>query len=117
MGVLDDKRLTQKARDVISAPRVVVGVSAVNLWEISIKHGLNRGDMPISGKEALHFFTEAGYHLLNIIPEHTIAVEDLATHHHDPFARLLIAQALTELMRLITHDVQVAKYSDTIMHV
>lgn len=116
-AITDDKRLTQKAREMISASRSVVWVSAVSLWEISIKHGLGRGDMPISGKKALQFFNEAGYRLLNIVPEHTVAVEDLAFHHHDPFDRLLVAQALTEPMRLITHDALVAKYSDTIVHI
>jgi PIN domain nuclease of toxin-antitoxin system len=38
-------------------------------------------------------------------------------HHQDPFDRLLVAQALVEPMRLLTHDVMVAKYSDAIVFV
>ena len=40
-------------------------------------------------------------------------VETLPHHHKDPFDRILIAQALAEPMRLLTHDALVAKYSDS----
>ncbi len=73
--------------------------------------------MPVSGQEALSYFRLAGYRILAIEPEHAIAVETLADHHQDPFDRLLVAQALVEPMRLLTHDTTVAKYSDTIIHV
>lgn len=82
---------TKKAREIIIALRTVIWVSAVSLWEIAIKHGLGRGDMSISGSEALQFFHAAGYPLLAVEPEHAIAVADLPRHHHDPFDRLLVA--------------------------
>jgi PIN domain nuclease of toxin-antitoxin system len=41
----------------------------------------------------------------------------LAAHHADPFDRILVAQALTEPMRLVTHDPVVARYSDTIIEI
>jgi PIN domain nuclease of toxin-antitoxin system len=44
-------------------------------------------------------------------------VQDLAAHHHDPFDRMLVAQALLEPMRLMTHDPIVALYSDTIIKI
>jgi PIN domain nuclease of toxin-antitoxin system len=71
--------------------------------------------MPISGETALNYFREAGYHLLTIKPEHAAAVETLPPHHADPFDRLLVAQALTEPLRLLTHDSQVARYSDSVL--
>ena len=55
------------------------------------------------------------YLFLAIRPEHGAAVEDLTAHHQDPFDRLLVAQALTEPMRLVTHDALVARYSDTVI--
>ncbi len=73
--------------------------------------------MPISGAEALRYFTEAGYRSLPIEAEHAAAVAQLPAHHHDPFDRLLVAQALTEPMRLVTHDATVALYSDTVIRV
>ena len=46
-----------------------------------------------------------------------VAIEELAVHHRDPFDRLLVAQALVEPMRLITHDPLVALYNDTIIKI
>jgi len=65
----------------------------------------------------VRYFQESGYRFLQIEVEHTIAVEDLPAHHQDPFDRILVAQALIEPMRLITHDPMVALYSDTIIKV
>ncbi|MFM2328699.1 MAG: hypothetical protein RLZZ494_802, partial [Pseudomonadota bacterium] len=59
----------------------------------------------------------SGYRLLAIEAEHAVAVAGLPPHHQDPFDRLLVAQALTEPMRLMTHDAHVAAYSDTILKI
>lgn len=114
-AVSDDSRLTLQARELIAAPRNLVWVSAVSIWEISIKHSLGRGDMPISGAQALEFFAQSGYRMLSVSPEHAAAVESLALHHQDPFDRLLVAQSLTEPLRLLTHDATVARYSDSVI--
>lgn len=116
-AITDSPKLVLQARELIELPSTTVWVSAVSLWEISIKFGLGRGDMPISGKQALRFFRQSNYELLSIEPEHTIAVTDLPSYHQDPFDRLLVAQALMEPMRLITHDATVARYSDTIIKI
>lgn len=116
-ALTDSPRLSAKARALVTAPGARVWVSAATLWEITIKHGLGRGDMPISGEQALRWFREAGFRLLAIQPEHVVAVADLPLHHADPFDRLLVAQAWVEPMRLVTHDATVALYSDTILKV
>lgn len=116
-AITDNPNLSAPARDLILAPRSAVWVSAVSVWEITIKHRLDRGDMPVSGQNALRYFRQAGYRFLVIEPEHAAAVETLPDHHQDPFDRLLVAQALIEPMRLLTHDATVARYSDTIIHV
>lgn len=114
-AITDHPSLSGKARTLILTPRNTVWISVVSLWEIAIKHSLGRGDMPVSGRSALQYFQQAGFQILPIEPEHAVAVEDLPKHHQDPFDRLLVAQALTEPMRLMTHDVTVARYSDTIL--
>ena len=116
-AITDDPKLTAKARELILAPRTIIWISAVSVWEISIKHSLGKADMPVTGQEALHYFRQAGYRFLAIEPEHAIAIEDLQLIHHDPFDRLLVAQAFAEPMRLMTHDITVARYSDTIIMV
>lgn len=116
-AITDSPKLPQSARDLILSPKSTVWVSAASIWEIAIKHALGRGDMPVSSRDAARYFTESGYRLLPIEPEHAVAVEALPPHHQDPFDRLLVAQALVEPMRLVTHDRLVALYSDTIIKI
>lgn len=116
-AIADSPRLSATARALIEAERATVWISAVSIWEIAIKHSLQRGDMPVSGQDALRYFKAAGYRLLPIRPEHAAAVEQLPLHHADPFDQLLVAQALHEPMRLLTHDQNVARYSDTVVMV
>ena len=116
-AITDNPKLPKKAREMIQSPKSSAWVSAATIWEIAIKHSLGRGDMPVSSQDALRYFRESGYRLLPVEPEHAAAVEDLAAHHADPFERILVAQALTEPMRLITHDPLVARYSDTIIEI
>jgi len=114
-AIADSPRLPREARAMIASPRSTVWISAATVWEIAIKHGLGRGDMPLSGQDALRYFRDSGYRLLAIEPEHAAEVERLPMHHADPFDRILVAQALLEPMRLMTRDPLVARYSDTII--
>jgi PIN domain nuclease of toxin-antitoxin system len=116
-AITDSPKLPKKARELIESSKSSVWISAATVWEIAIKHGLGRGDMPVSSQDALRYFRESGYRFLPVEPEHATAVEDLHPHHGDPFDRILVAQALVEPMRLITHDPMVARYSDTIIEI
>lgn len=116
-AITDSPKLPKKAREMIESPRTSIWISAATIWEIAIKHSLGRGDMPVSSQDALRYFQESGYRFLPIEPEHAAAVEDLAAHHADPFDRILVAQAIIEPMRLMTHDPIVARYSDTVIEV
>jgi len=116
-AITDSPKLSRKARLLIQSPKTIIWVSAASVWEIAIKHALGRGDMPVSSQDAVRYFRESGYCFLAIEAEHAAAVEELAAHHQDPFDRILIAQALVEPMRLMTHDPLIALYSDTIIKV
>ncbi len=116
-AIADSPKLPTAARELIETPTSTVWVSAASVWEISFKRALGKGDMPVSSADALRYFQQSGYQMLAITAEHTVAVEALPLHHNDPFDRLLVAQALTEPLRLITHDAMVALYSDTIIKV
>lgn len=114
-AIIDSPKLPKKARGLIELPESSIWISAATIWEIAIKHSLSRGDMPVSGRDALRYFRESGYRFLSVEPEHAAAVEELQPLHGDPFDRIIVAQALVEPMRLITHDPMVARYSDTIV--
>lgn len=116
-AIIDSPKLSTRARHLIESPRSALWISTASVWEIAIKHGLGRGDMPVAGHEAVRYFLQAGYRFLPVEAEHAVAVEELPSHHHDPFDRILVAQALVEPMRLVTHEPAVARYSDTIIEV
>jgi PIN domain nuclease of toxin-antitoxin system len=115
-AIADDPKLPEKARVLIGNPENNVNISAASVWEIAIKHSLARPNaMPISGKQALKYFRAAGYEMLPVTVEHAAAVERLRPRHTDPFDRLLIAQALSEPLTLLTHDKQMAAYNEAIV--
>ena len=111
-------RLPIAIRELIDDPANDVTVSSVSVWEIAIKNALAKGrpgDIAVSGDQALLHFRDAGYDLLSVSADHGAAVGRLPHLHGDPFDRLLVAQALSEPMRLVTHDAVLARYSDTVI--
>lgn len=119
-AIVDSPKLSAKARALITDPANGIAVSSASLWEIAIKHALDRkgvNRMPLSATTALRYFEESGYDVLSITSAHIRALEQLPAMHADPFDRLLVAQALSEPRRLVTHDPHVAAYSDTIIQV
>jgi PIN domain nuclease of toxin-antitoxin system len=117
-AIVDDPRLPAPIRALIADSENEITVSAASVWEIAIKHALSRrgvGAMPVSAGTALKHFRKAGYALLGISPTHAAAVDTLPALHGDPFDRLLIAQAFTEPLRLVTHDRAVSAYGESII--
>lgn len=110
-AISDDPRLSPEAREWIGASHTELLLSVASLWEISIKHSLKPDSMPIGAQAALAWAREAGYSILPVHAEHILCLETLPPLHRDPFDRMLVAQALTEPLRLLTHDAQVAAYS------
>ena len=117
-AIEDNPRLSAKARVLIADTDNPVCVSAISLWEIAIKHALRREGadaLEWSAREARQQFDLAGYAILSVATRHAEAVDDLPPLHGDPFDRLLVAQALSEPLRLVTHDAKLAAYSDTVI--
>ncbi len=110
--VTDAMQLSPEARRAIVSAEAV-HVSVVSIWELAIKHSTGKFETPA---ERVRFrFEEAGLLLLPVTPEHAITVDRLPWHHRDPFDRMLVAQALCEPLRLLTHDARLAAYSDTVI--
>ena len=116
-AVEDNPRLSLAARNIILDPAVNLFVGIVSLWEIAIKHALPRGAtaMPMSAADALGFFQTAGFTILPVTGSHVLALEGLPRHHDDPFDRLLVATAIAEPYRLLTHDSRLAAYGTNVM--
>lgn len=103
-------RLGAQARNLVADPANDIYISTASIWEIAIKHGLGRGDMPVSGARAAELCAAAGYRELPVAWRHAMAVETLPLLHADPFDRILVAQAISEPMRLLSRDATVASY-------
>jgi PIN domain nuclease of toxin-antitoxin system len=111
-ALANSPRLQDSTRALIEAEDNHIYVSVATIWEISIKHAARRGDMPISGEDAWAYCKESGFHILEITARHASAVDTLPMLHQDPFDRMLVAQALTEPLILVTHDRQILRYND-----
>ncbi len=103
-------RLSQRTKALIAGPGNQVFISIATLWEISIKRSLGKLKTPRTPMELLTIYKAGGAELLPISPEHVMAVERLPWHHRDPFDRMLIAQAQTEGLTLITKDEMFQNY-------
>jgi PIN domain nuclease of toxin-antitoxin system len=106
-------RLPGNSGDLIRDPANEVFVSAASVWEVAIKARMGR--LEADPRAFVVALAEGGFVELPITSQHAAAVADLPDHHRDPFDRILVAQALVEPMRLLTHDRALAGYGDAIL--
>lgn len=116
-AVLDSERLSEKARHLLLDTTAEHYFSPVSVWEIAIKRAKNPDLLPFSADTARDLFLAAGFAELEIAATACAAVETLPPIHADPFDRLLVAQAKTAGMTLLTHDRLLAPYGDFILKV
>jgi PIN domain nuclease of toxin-antitoxin system len=90
-----------------------VYISAASIWEIAIKVRL--GKLKADPDELITNLDSAGFYELPVTARHAAQVANLTLHHTDPFDRILIAQAITESMYLITVDRKMRQYSDLVI--
>jgi PIN domain nuclease of toxin-antitoxin system len=108
---LRDHRLTPKAKQILRSDEHDLVFSLVSLWEIAIK--IKTGKLNTIGSSVAYIRDEMdayGMQLLPIRYEHILQLESLPHHHSDPFDRLLIAQALTESLPILSGDRAFASY-------
>ena len=111
-ALLKDPRLSANAQQILTSENSELVFSLASLWEISIKIKLGKlralGSSVAYVRDEMH---EYGMELLPIRFEHILQLEMLPQHHGDPFDRLLIAQATTEAIPILTHDERFSAYS------
>jgi PIN domain nuclease of toxin-antitoxin system len=104
----DDEKLGGRARGLIGDPANDVLVSAVSLWEITVKLRIGKLDADI--EEILGILPGQGFQRLDISDAHLVALAGLPVHHRDPFDHLLMAQALAEDAHFVSEDQNVPLY-------
>jgi PIN domain nuclease of toxin-antitoxin system len=103
----DDQRLGPEARRLIMTGEVFLSIAS--LWEIATKHGL--GQLATAPEPVSNVIDKSGFVVLDIARHHCFALARLPLHHRDPFDRMLIAQAQSEQLPIMTSDRQFASYS------
>ena len=108
----DSPALPASARRMIETAETVF-ISSASLWESAIKSGI--GKLDVNQEELVSGIRESGFEELPVRSEHTVSLSRLANHHKDPFDRMLLAQALSEPLHLLTVDSILARYSDLVI--
>ncbi len=103
----DADELSVAARAMIARAEEVY-VSSISLWEASIKASV--GKLPVAPTRLEAAAIAAGFRPLAVTWVHALAVHGLPMLHRDPFDRMLVAQAISEPLHLITSDAALAAY-------
>jgi PIN domain nuclease of toxin-antitoxin system len=106
-----DEQLSGKAKKVIGDPDAVKYISIISFWEIAIKVSLGKLKLDMDYQDLQQQVLLNGFEILPLTFEHTIRLASLDLHHRDPFDRIIIAQALTENLIVISKDGNFDKYS------
>ncbi len=111
-AITGSTRLTRATRRLMESADEVY-VSAASVWEIAIKAGLGKVEADPDAVAAA--IEPSGFLELPVHAAHAARVARLPPHHHDPFDRLLIAQALVEPLRLVTADSVLTQYGELVV--
>jgi PIN domain nuclease of toxin-antitoxin system len=103
----DDPQLGESSRHAIANPRNQVYVSAASAWEISIKKSIGK----LTAPDDMDAIVESeGFEKLPITLFHGDQAGSLPQLHKDPFDRMLIAQAQSEGLVIVTNDERIIQY-------
>jgi PIN domain nuclease of toxin-antitoxin system len=103
--MIKDDRLSPLAYSLIQKRENTSCVSSASAWEIATKVRLGR--LPIAADLVQNFAAELArerIEFLDITAEHGVRAGLLPGPHQDPFDRMLIAQALTENIPIVSND-------------
>jgi PIN domain nuclease of toxin-antitoxin system len=110
-SLISRPKLNQRAIALLADNSSDLYLSAISSWEIIIKVSIGRLVLPDRPAEFVtHAMRVMSLRPLDITHVHALEVDELPEHHRDPFDRLLIAQALSEKMTLLTTDRVLQKY-------
>jgi PIN domain nuclease of toxin-antitoxin system len=103
----DDQRLGVRAREAMADPDVGLFFSAASIWEIAIKRAKGKLRVP---ENLLDTMERRGFVELPVFSRDAILAGSLPPHHGDPFDRMIVAQAQSEGLTVVTRDARIAAY-------
>ena len=109
--------LPKKAESLVGDANNTLYFSSASIWEIGIKKGLGREDFRVDPEVLRRGLLDNQYNELCITSLHALAVNDLPMLHKDPFDRMLLAQAKSEGIPLLTSDIIMHEYPAPVLFV
>jgi PIN domain nuclease of toxin-antitoxin system len=114
-ATLDTKKLPERVRHCIAGKDNEIYVSTISFWEIALKTSINK--MSFDGIDIKNFPKYAvgmGFNIMSMQAQESITFSDLVikSNHKDPFDRMIIWQAITNDMTLISKDRLFKQYKD-----
>lgn len=109
-ATLDPRLLSSAAFALMNDTHNSLFFSAATIWEVAIRCSLGRADFDVDPRVLRRALLDNGYAELPITGQHAVSIASLPPIHKDPFDRLLLAQAISEGIVLLTADAQLARY-------
>jgi PIN domain nuclease of toxin-antitoxin system len=107
----EQHRLSKESQAALADPENQFHLSIVSIWEIQIKIGTGKLQLPLSLRD--YVAAHCGHNsirLIRITEHHIWTLGTLPPHHRDPFDRMLIAQAIRGNFTLVSADAIFAQY-------
>ena len=113
----ESRSLSAAARCILADEANELFFSPISIAEVAVKRQKNAALMPLSPDDVRFGAEESGVRELTFDSSHAVALTMLPTHHRDPFDRMLLAQAKSSGMRILSHDNRFPAYGDFVIAV
>ncbi len=108
--VAGDKQLPESIKSKILNINESCYLSVASLWEITIKSQIGKLKLEISLQELFDYIDRNRIEIIQITYDHLLTLSELPPHHSDPFDRIIVSQAVTENLTLLSKDRGLKKY-------
>ena len=109
------EKLSKTALALCRDPSNILLLSVASIWEMQIKFQLGKLSLALPLRQIVMDHQQSNrIEILPIAVEHILALQDLPSHHRDPFDRLLAAQAIVENAVFVSSDPVFRRYPVTV---
>ena len=108
--LLGDSRISDRTKSILESKENKLFLSKASLWEIAIKMSIGKLLLNVSLTELSFFLIDKGFEILDFNIADLEKLQSLPFIHKDPFDRLIIAQAKTKSLKLISYDSKIEEY-------
>ncbi len=102
--ITKDSRLPESTLKLMKTPENKCFVSIASLWKIAIKFSLGRLELHTELSKIFGIIAKTGFEILPITIGQILINAELPFHHNDPFDRIIIAQAISEKLKIVSKD-------------